>query len=196
IIRDKGVCNAKISAALFEILAGAGIPTHYVRIASERELMVKKLEVLPLEFVVRNVVAGSLARRLGIEEGFQLIEPVFEYYYKRDDLGNPLLTESHLQVLGLVEESQLRTCAILARQTNLILKNYFARKGLLLVDFTLEFGLDGGAVLLCDEISPDTCRLWDSHTGERLDKDRFRRDLGGVEEAYREVVTRLLGVGK
>ncbi|HHY36921.1 MAG TPA: phosphoribosylaminoimidazolesuccinocarboxamide synthase [Firmicutes bacterium] len=192
-IRNKGIYNAKISATLFALLAAAGIPTHFVATAGERELLVKKLKVFPLEFVVRNVVAGSLARRLGIKEGFQLIEPVVEYYYKRDGLGKPLLSESHLRVLGIVEEDQLQTCTILARQANLILRNYFARRGLLLVDTFFEFGMDGSGIFLCDEISPDTCRLWDSRTGERLDKDRFRRDLGGVEEAYREVVARLLG---
>ena len=192
-IKNLGIYNAKISATLFELLSRAGIPTHYVATVGERELLVKKLDVLPLEFVVRNVVAGSLARRLGIEEGFQFIEPVVEYYYKRDDLGKPLLTESHLRALGIVEEEQLQACTIMAQQANLILKHYFARRGLLLADTFFEFGFDGDELILCDEISPDTCRLWDSQTAERLDKDRFRRDLGGVGEAYQEVVARLLG---
>ena len=136
-------------------------------------------------------MAGSLARCLGIEEGFQFIEPVVEYYYKRDDLGKPLLTESHLRALGIVEEEQLQACTIMAQQANLILKHYFARRGLLLVDTFFEFGFDGDELILCDEISPDTCRLWDSQTAERLDKDRFRRDLvcwGGLPGSGGEAV--------
>lgn len=191
-IANKGVYNAKISAALFDLLSQVGIPTHYVRTLSDRELLVRKLDMLPVEFVVRNVVAGSLAKRLGLQEGLQLLEPVLEYYYKNDELGDPLVTESHLRVLGVIGEDQLRSCSIMALQVNLVLKNFFARRGLLLVDFKLEFGTDGKEIVLGDEISPDTCRFWDIATGDRLDKDRFRRDLGRVEEAYQEVLARVL----
>ncbi|NLJ33969.1 MAG: phosphoribosylaminoimidazolesuccinocarboxamide synthase [Firmicutes bacterium] len=192
-IAEKGVYNAQISTILFTLLSEAGIPNHYREKIGERVLLVKKLVMYPLIIVVRNAVAGSLAPRLGLEEGFQLLEPVVEYYYKREGADNPLLNESHLNTLGFISAGRLQTCSILALQTNLLLRNYFAHRGLLLVDFKLEFGLADEKVFLGDEISPDTCRLWDVGTGEKLDKDRFRWDMGGVEEAYREVVERLLG---
>ena len=192
-IARKGIYNTQISATLFDLLSTAGIPNHYVEKIGDRELLVRRLNMFPFTFVARNVVAGGLAARLGLEEGLQLIEPVLECYYKREELGHPLLNESHLNALGFIPPGRLQTCSILALQTNLLLKNYFAHRGLLLVDFKLEFGLAADdKILLGDEISPDTCRLWDVGTGKKLDKDRFRWDMGGVEEAYREVVARLL----
>jgi phosphoribosylaminoimidazole-succinocarboxamide synthase len=191
-IPDKGICNAKISRVLFALLSEVGIPNHYLQQIGDRDLLVRKMEMLPVKFMVRNVVAGNLARLLGMEEGLQLLDPVLEYYYLNEKLGEPLVNASHLRILGIVDEGQLRICTILAQQVNLVLKNFFARRGILLVDCQLQFGKIGKEILLGDELTPDTCRLWDARTGVRLDKDRFRRELGGVTEAYQQVLARVL----
>ena len=159
----------------------------------DRSMLVKKLSIIPLEVVARNVVAGSLSKRLGIPEGRELREPVVEFYYKDDSLGDPLINEWHVAVLGAASPDELRLLADSALKVNRILLKYLAERGVRLVDFKLEFGRAGGGLLLGDEISPDTCRFWDAGTGEKLDKDRFRRDLGGVEEAYQEIYRRLRG---
>lgn len=191
-IRGKGAINARMSALLFELLESRCIPTHFVSLAGEREMLVKRLEIIPLEVVVRNVAAGSLSKRLGWEEGTPLPRPVLELYYKSDALGDPLINRYHALILGLATGEELDQLEEMALKVNRVLEEYLEGKGLRLVDFKLEFGRHEGRVMLGDEISPDTCRLWDLETGEKLDKDRFRRDLGGVEEAYQEVLRRLI----
>ncbi|MBT9166964.1 MAG: Phosphoribosylaminoimidazole-succinocarboxamide synthase [Syntrophomonadaceae bacterium] len=192
-IQNKGVLNNKIASYFFELLAAKGIVSHYVRRLSEREMLVKKLEILKVEVVVRNIAAGSLAKRLGLEEGTSLRRPVLELYYKDDELQDPMINEYHLYALGIATEEQVRELAAAALKINEILTASLQELQLLLVDFKLEFGLFHGSLLLGDEISPDTCRFWDAGTREKLDKDRFRRDLGGVEEAYEEILRRLTG---
>lgn len=191
-IRGKGAINARMSALLFELLESRCIPTHFVSLSGEQEMLVKRLEIIPLEVVVRNVAAGSLSKRLGLEEGAPLPRPVLELYYKSDALGDPLINRYHALVLGLATGEELDQLEEMALRVNQVLEEYLEGKGLRLVDFKLEFGRHEGQVVLGDEISPDTCRLWDLETGEKLDKDRFRRDLGGVEEAYQEVLRRLV----
>jgi len=193
VIQEKGVYNNRLSALFFEYLGQNGIPTHFVRLLSEREMLVRRLEIIKVEVVVRNVVAGSLSKRLGLPEGTPLDEPVLEHYYKSDELGDPLINEYHVRALKLATPEEMNEVARLALRINDLLRAFLAPKELDLVDFKLEFGRAQGKILLGDEISPDTCRFWDSRTGERLDKDRFRRDLGGVEEAYQEVLRRVLG---
>lgn len=193
-IAGKGELNNKIASVFFRMLQAKEIPTHYVETLSEREMLVKKVRILPLEVVIRNIAAGSLAQRLGWEEGRILPKTVVEFYYKSDELGDPLVNNSHIDVLELATDDQLAQIEDLARQINVHLKSFLADKNLLLVDFKLEFGIDTeGNLLLADEISPDTCRFWDADTKEKLDKDRFRRDLGSVEEAYEEILRRLGG---
>lgn len=193
-ITDKGVLNARITAKLFGYLAAAGVPNHYVRTLSERDLLCRKLEIILLEVVVRNVAAGSLAKRLGLAEGTVLSAPVVEFYYKRDDLGDPLVNEYHVRALGLATPDELRALAETSLKINELLRAFLKPRHVELIDFKLEFGrTSDGQILLGDEISPDTCRFWDAETGERLDKDRFRRDLGGVEEAYQEMWRRIGG---
>jgi phosphoribosylaminoimidazole-succinocarboxamide synthase len=192
-ILQKGVYNNKMSAFFFEKLSDAGIPTHHVRVLNERESLVKGLEIVKVEVVMRNIVAGSLAKRTGLPEGTMLPFPVLEHYYKSDELGDPLINEYHIRALGLATQDELDTIAALSFKVNDNLRAITARAGLDLVDFKLEYGRHHGQILLGDEISPDTCRFWDSETKERLDKDRFRRDLGKVEEAYQEVLRRLMG---
>lgn len=193
-IGDKGVLNARISAALFEYLAGHGVANHFVALTGEREMLARRLEIVPLEVVVRNVAAGSLAKRLGLEEGTRLARTVVEFYYKRDDLGDPLVNEYHIRALDLATPEEVRELAETGLRVNELLSAHLKPRRLELIDFKLEFGRKrDGQVLLGDEISPDTCRFWDTETGERLDKDRFRRDLGGVEEAYQEVWRRIAG---
>jgi phosphoribosylaminoimidazole-succinocarboxamide synthase len=189
--RDKGKTNATMSAAVFEYLESRGIPTHFIEQVDATTLKTKRLEMLPVEVVVRNLAAGSLARRLGYEEGRRLKAPIVELYYKSDALGDPLLNWYHFRELGVAEED-LESCEELGLRTNAALYPFFEEMGLVLVDFKLEVGREpGGALVVGDEISPDTCRLWDGETGERLDKDRFRRDMGGVEDAYAEVLRRV-----
>lgn len=192
-ILNKGVLNNKISAFFFNLLGQHGIPHHFIRQISDREMIVKKLEILPIEVVVRNIAAGSLAKRIGWEEGRKMPTTVLELYYKNDDLGDPLINEYHIKALGLASPEQVKTLEEYALKINEILGAFLKTKKLELIDFKLEFGLHKGEILLGDEISPDTCRFWDTETGEKLDKDRFRRDLGNVEEAYVEVLHRLTG---
>lgn len=186
-IASKGIVNNEMSETCFRLLEAAGVPTHFVRRLNEREMLVKRLDIIPVETVVRNIVAGSLAKRLGLEDGRTLPAPVVEYYYKSDALDDPMINQWHVTVLGMATEEELRTLTELALRTNAVLKDFLAARDLLLVDFKLEFGRHHGRVLLGDEICPDTCRLWDLETRKKLDKDRFRQDLGEVEEAYQEV---------
>ena len=192
-IAKKGVMNNKISAFFFRLLTQHGIPHHFVRLISDREMLVKNLQILPVEVVVRNIAAGSLAKRIGWDEGTKLPVTVVELYYKNDELGDPLINQYHIRALGLATDDQIKIMEGMALKINDILSEYLLGKKLELIDFKLEFGLHKGEVLLGDEISPDTCRFWDSETGEKLDKDRFRRDLGDVEAAYGEVLYRLTG---
>jgi phosphoribosylaminoimidazole-succinocarboxamide synthase len=191
-IMNKGVVNNKMSAKLFGLLEERGIPTHFIQQLSDREMLVKRLKIVPVEVVVRNIIAGSLAKRLGIEEGKTAPFPIVEFYYKNDALGDPIMIEDHIKALGLATEEQIRLMKSYALKINDIMKEFFDKRGIMLVDFKLEFGLHKGEILLGDEIAPDTCRLWDKKTMEKLDKDRFRRDLGKVEEAYQEVLKRVL----
>jgi phosphoribosylaminoimidazole-succinocarboxamide synthase len=192
-IGEKGRTNNAISAQLFTLLEQAGVKTHFLETVSPTAMRIKRLDMLKVELVVRNVVAGSLSKRLGWEEGTALKNPpLIECYLKDDALHDPLLCQSHLDELGVVTPEELKEITSAARVINSVLRKFFAERGLMLVDFKLEFGKDKkGNLLLADEISPDTCRLWDAATQEKLDKDRFRRDLGGVEEAYAEVLRRV-----
>lgn len=190
----KGEMNNRISAFLFRYLAENGVDNHFVRRLSPTEQLVRRVEILPLEVVVRNRVAGSLAERLGLEEGTPLSRSVVEFYYKNDELGDPLINEDHIAALRLASPEQLAEMKETARRVNRLLRELMEARGVILVDFKLEFGLDReGRLLLADEISPDTCRFWDARTETKLDKDRFRRDLGSVVEAYREIWKRLGG---
>jgi phosphoribosylaminoimidazole-succinocarboxamide synthase len=192
-IVGKGVVNNRVSARLFELLGRRGVPTHYVATLSEREMLCRRLEIVKIEVIVRNVVAGSLAKRTGLEEGVRVAPPVVELYYKSDPLGDPMINDDHVRMLRLATPPELAWIRRMALRVNAVLRPHLARRSLTLVDFKLEFGRAGRRLLLGDEISPDTCRLWDAKTRERLDKDRFRRDMGGVEEAYQEVYRRLVG---
>jgi len=192
-IVGKGVVNNRMSATLFERLERARVPTHYLGTLSDREMLCRKLEIIKIETIVRNIVAGSLAKRTGLEEGTPIKEPVVELYYKSDALGDPMLNDDHVRMLKLAVPAELAWIRRTALRINGVLRPHLLRRGLLLVDFKLEFGRSGKKLYLGDEISPDTCRLWDRATREKLDKDRFRRDLGGVEEAYQEVYRRLVG---
>lgn len=192
-IHDKGVLNNKISAFLFELLTKEGVPNHFIKRLNDRDQLVKKLQILPLEVIVRNIVAGSLSKRLGIEEGTLCKQPILEFCYKDDDLGDPFVNEDQILALDWATKEQLDLIRKYAMKVNEVLKQFLAEKNVTLVDFKLEFGLHNGEVLLGDEISPDTCRFWDSKTNEKLDKDRFRRDLGNVEDAYKEMLFRLTG---
>lgn len=190
-IIGKGVVNNKMSAALFAMLEEEGIPTHQIKLLSDRESLVKAVKILPLEVIVRNVAAGSLSKRLGIEEGTPMKKTVLEFSYKNDDLGDPMINDYHIFAMELATEEQLNKIKDYALKVNEILKKFFIEKNIKLIDFKLEFGLYEGDVILADEISPDTCRLWDKDTDKKLDKDRFRRDMGGVEEVYQEVLSRI-----
>jgi phosphoribosylaminoimidazole-succinocarboxamide synthase len=192
-IGGKGVVNNRMSGVLFRLLGKRGVPTHFVRELSDREMLCRRLDIIKIETIVRNVVAGSLAKRTGLEEGTPIKQPVLELYYKSDPLGDPMINDDHVRMLKLGTPRELGWMRRMALKINGVLKPYLARKGLILVDFKLEFGRAGGRLYLGDEISPDTCRLWDARTREKLDKDRFRRDLGGVEEAYQEVYRRIVG---
>lgn len=192
-IANKGVLNNKIAAFFFELLAKNGVESHYVKRLSDREMLVKKLDILKVEVVVRNIAAGSLAKRLGLPEGEAMARPVLEFYYKDDALGDPLINDYHIYAIDLATPEQISLIAELALKINEILTAYLLGRKIILVDFKLEFGLFHGQILLGDEISPDTCRFWDADTMEKLDKDRFRRDLGGVTEAYAEILSRLTG---
>ena len=191
-IAGKGVINNQMSNRLMQMLERDGVPTHFVQELSQRETLVKKVQIVPLEVIIRNISAGSFAKHYGVEEGIVFDEPTIEYSYKNDALGDPLLNSRHALALKLVTKEELATIEELSFKVNDLLKAFWAGCGVTLVDFKMEFGrLSDGTIVLADEISPDTCRLWDSETKEKLDKDRFRRDLGGVEEAYAEIMRRL-----
>ncbi|MGV3488216.1 MAG: phosphoribosylaminoimidazolesuccinocarboxamide synthase [Tuberibacillus sp.] len=194
VIAGKGRLNNAISSILFTMLSDAGVENHFIRKVSETEQLVKSVEIIPLEVVVRNVSAGSMAKRLGLEEGRPLKKTVIEFCYKRDDLGDPLVTEDHIEVLELATSEEVAAIKESAARVNDILSNYFDALGILLVDFKLEYGRDKatGKVILADEVSPDTCRLWDKKTGEKMDKDVFRRDLGDLPTAYNKILERLV----
>ena len=192
-IVGKGVINNQMTNRLMAKMEKAGIPTHFVEELSERETLVKRVEIVPLEVIIRNISAGSFAKHYGVEEGIVFDAPTIEFYYKNDDLGDPLLNEYHALALKLATKEEIEQIKKYAFAVNDVLKAFWSECGVTLVDFKLEFGrTSGGAIVLADEISPDTCRLWDSKTHEKLDKDRFRRDLGGVEDAYSEIMRRLL----
>ncbi len=191
IIANKGIVNNRVSNLLFKLLEKAGIETHYVETLDERRTRVKHVQIIPVELVVRNVVAGSLANRLGIEEGVELAGTIIEMYYKNDDLHDPMINQYHARVMGWATDEQLAEMHRQAVLINDALQAFFDSIGIILVDFKLEFGVFDGRVILADEISPDTCRLWDKVSKEKLDKDRFRRDMGKEEEAYQEVVHRI-----
>ncbi len=191
-IPNKGAMNNQISARVFHFLKENGIKTHYIATLNENEQLVKKLAIIPIEVVVRNVVAGSLAKRMGKEEGFELDDPVVELYYKDDSLGDPMINRFHVHSFKIADLEHIRVMEVEAQRINNMLWTFFDERGILLVDFKLEFGLHKGELLLGDEISPDSCRFWDKETNEKLDKDRFRRDLGKVEESYRDVMDRVL----
>jgi len=190
-ITQKGEVNTRLSAIFFRHLEGSGVPNHFIEEVGPREMLARSLEIIPVEVVVRNVAAGSLAKRLGLNEGTPLGKTVLEFYYKSDELGDPLINRYHIAALELCTPDQLEIMATQAFRVNDILSDLLEPVGLKLIDFKLEFGTHKGEVILGDEISPDTCRFWDIETGERLDKDRFRRDLGGVTEAYVEVLRRV-----
>lgn len=190
-IVGKGVVNNTMTNIILQLLEQKGVPTHYIEQISDRETVVKAVKILPLEVIMRNISAGSFAKRYGVEEGIVFDEPTFELSYKNDDLGDPLMCEAHALALKLVTKEQLAEVKKYAAIVNDTLKEFFLDKGLKLVDFKIEFGLYDGQVILADEISPDTCRLWDVNTNEKMDKDRFRRDLGKIEETYAEVLRRV-----
>ena len=192
-IVGKGVINNQMTNRLMARMEKAGVPTHFVKELSERETLVKKVSIVPLEVIIRNISAGSFAKRYGVEEGIVFDAPTIEFSYKNDELGDPLLNSYHALALKLATAEEIETIKKYAFTVNDVLKAFWAECGVTLVDFKLEFGkLSDGTIVLADEISPDTCRLWDSKTNEKLDKDRFRRDLGGVEDAYAEVMKRLM----
>ncbi len=190
-VDQKGVMNNKISTKIFEFLASQGIPTHLEKTLSDREMLVKKVEIVMIEVIVRNRAAGSLCRLLGLEEGRKLPQPVLEFCYKRDDLGDPLINEDHIKILNLANDQEVKQIKELTLKINQLMSKFFDNLGLELIDFKLEFGRYKGKIILADEISPDTCRLWEKGTGKKLDKDRFRYDLGNIEEAYQEVLNRV-----
>lgn len=191
-IAGKGIINNQMSNRLMAKLESAGIPTHYVQELNQRETLVKKVAIVPLEVIVRNIAAGSFSKRYGVEEGVVFDQPTIEFSYKNDELGDPLLNRYHAQALHLATPHEIDIIQTYSFRINEFLKEFWKSCGVTLVDFKLEFGrLEDGTIVLADEISPDTCRLWDAKTGEKLDKDRFRRDMGGVEEAYEEIMRRL-----
>ena len=191
-ILGKGIINNRLSNFLFQVLEAEGIETHLVKELSDRETLVKRVEILPIEVIVRNVAAGSMAQRYGMKEGTALLFPVLEYSYKDDALGDPLFSESHILAMGLADKEEMGRIEEMALGINDVLSGYLRERGIFLADMKLEFGRLDGSIVLADEISPDTCRFWDVDTGEKLDKDRFRRDLGGVEEAYQRIMERIM----
>lgn len=190
-IEEKGVLNNAITSMIFEMLNENGIKTHFIEKLSEREQLCKKVEIVPLEVIVRNIAAGSMAKRLGLEEGFELKTTVFELSYKDDSLGDPLINDYHAVGIGATTFEELNKIYEMTAKINDLLKEFFIKQNIRLIDFKLEFGRYNGEILLADEISPDTCRFWDATTGEKLDKDRFRRDLGNVKDAYVEILNRI-----
>ena len=193
-IVGKGVVNNRMSNYLMQLLEKEGVPTHFVEELNDRETVVKKVNIVPLEVIIRNISAGSFAKRYGVEEGIVFDEPTIEFSYKNDDLHDPLINSYHALALKLATKEEIEQIKSMAFKVNEVLKAYFAKLNVKLVDFKLEFGrLADGSIVLADEISPDTCRFWDAETNEKLDKDRFRRDLGGVEDAYQEMMSRVFG---
>lgn len=193
-ITGKGRLNNEITSLLFSMLTQAGIENHFIERKSETEQIVKKVDIIPLEVVVRNITAGSMAKRLGIEEGLKLGQPIVEFYYKDDSLGDPLITEDHVQLLKLATPAEVDILKHVARKVNVVLSEFFEKKNLKLVDFKLEFGkTEDSRIILADEVSPDTCRLWDKDTNEKLDKDVFRRNLGSLTDAYEKILARIGG---
>lgn len=192
-IVDKGVVNNRVSERLFHLLEQNGIRTHFLERLNDREMLTKKVRIVPIEVVVRNVVAGSLAKRLGLKEGNRIDPALVEFYYKDDALGDPLVNDDHLRLLNIATPGVLRELRELGHAVNKVLRPFFAERKMQLVDFKLEFGVFHNKLILADEISPDTCRFWDMTTGESMDKDRFRKDLGRIEEAYQEVLRRVCG---
>lgn len=192
-IQGKGAINNRVSNHLFKMLEKNGVETHLVEEISDRETIVKKVSIVPIEVIVRNIAAGSLSKRLGLEEGTKLKKTVLEYSYKNDELGDPMINDYHVYAMELATEEELNTIAQTAFKVNELLSAYLKDLNIELIDFKLEFGRFKGKIILADEISPDTCRFWDSVTKEKLDKDRFRRDLGHVEDAYQEILKRLMG---
>ena len=192
-IAHKGELNNQISSKIFGYLKENDIPTHFIKMISDTEMLVTKVDIIKIEVVCRNIAAGSLVKKFGFKEGIELENPIIEYYLKSDELGDPLFNEDHIFALGLADKFELDTIKKMALSINVLLKKFFLEKGIKLVDFKLEFGKDkNGNIILADEISPDTCRLWDSETNKKLDKDRFRFDLGEVEEAYQEIKNRIV----
>ena len=193
-ISGKGVINNRMTNYMFKMLEKEGVPTHLVEEISERETIVKKVSIVPLEVIIRNVAAGSFSKRMGVEEGKQLLCPILEFSYKNDDLGDPFINNYYALALGLATKEELDTIEKYAFKVNEFMLKFFKGLNIDLIDFKIEFGkTSDGTIILADEISPDTCRFWDSTTHEKLDKDRFRRDMGGVEEAYQEIMKRLMG---
>lgn len=193
-ISGKGVINNRVTNFMMQMLEKEGVPTHFIEEISERETLVKKVSIVPLEVIVRNISAGSFSKRYGVEEGIVFAEPTIEFSYKNDDLGDPLINSFHAFSLGLATKEEINKIITMAFKVNEVMKKFFKNIGVDLVDFKLEFGkTSDGTIVLADEISPDTCRFWDSKTHEKLDKDRFRRDLGNVEDAYQEMMKRILG---
>ena len=193
-ITGKGVINNVMSNHMFQLLEQQGVPTHFVEQLSERETLVKKVSIVPLEVIIRNISAGSFAKRFGVEEGIVFDEPTIEFSYKNDELGDPLMNAYHAIALEAATREEIETIKAMAFKVNEVMKQYFDTLNVILVDFKLEFGKTAdGKIVLADEISPDACRLWDKTTKEKLDKDRFRRDMGGVEEAYQEIMKRVMG---
>lgn len=193
-ISGKGVINNRMTNYMFKMLEKEGVPTHLVEEISERETIVKKVSIVPLEVIIRNVAAGSFSKRMGVEEGTKLLTPILEFSYKNDDLGDPFINDYYALALGLATKEEIDTIAKYAFKVNEFMVKFFKGLNIDLIDFKIEFGrTSDGTIILADEISPDTCRFWDSTTHEKLDKDRFRRDMGGVEEAYQEIMKRLMG---
>ena len=192
-IRGKGVVNNKMTNYMLSLLEKEGVPTNFVEELSDRETLVKKVEIVQLEVIIRNVAAGSFSKRMGVEEGKALLTPILEYSYKNDDLGDPFINDYYALALGIATKEELDKIAEYAFKVNDFMKKFFKEHNIDLIDFKIEFGRYHGQIVLADEISPDTCRFWDSTTHEKLDKDRFRRDMGGVEEAYQEMMKRIFG---
>ncbi|MBQ6181780.1 MAG: phosphoribosylaminoimidazolesuccinocarboxamide synthase [Ruminococcus sp.] len=193
-ISGKGVINNRMTNFMFKMLEKEGVPTHLVEEISDRETIVKKVSIVPLEVIIRNVAAGSFSKRMGVEEGKQLLCPILEFSYKNDDLGDPFINDYYALALGIATKEDIDTIAKYAFKVNEFMVKFFKGLNIDLIDFKIEFGkTSDGTIILADEISPDTCRFWDSTTHEKLDKDRFRRDMGGVEEAYQEIMKRLMG---
>ncbi|MDP8266605.1 MAG: phosphoribosylaminoimidazolesuccinocarboxamide synthase [Candidatus Aceula meridiana] len=190
-IQDKGIFNNKISTKIFEYLEAEGIPTHYEKTLNDREMLVKRVEIVPIEVIIRNVAAGSLCRLLKLEEGLKLSEPILDFCYKKDELDDPLVSEYHVRALGWATDEEIQEIKKYTFKVNELMTKFFLAVNLDLIDFKLEFGRFKGKIILADEMSPDTCRLWEVGTGKKMDKDRFRRDMGNVEEAYQEVLSRV-----